>query len=155
MKKYEKIVGLIGLIFYALLIVISLFNYWLEKSNIAQEIDIYIYISVSRSARLIVYLDVYRKDFNFNSIFIIYNSLEISLAEERNNFGEQNKVLFRRNVNTKIFFLYSIDVSMILKIRVLFSLPDVRNDSFAILTVPKWIRLDVKQRNKRIISWKP
>lgn len=155
MKKYEKIVGLIGLIFYALLIVISLFNYWLEKSNIAQEIDIYIYISVSRSARLIVYLDVYRKDFNFNSIFIIYNSLEISLAEERNNFGEENKVLFRRNVNTKIFFLYSIDVSMILKIRVLFSLPDVRNDSFAILTVPKWIRLDVKQRNKRIISWKP
>lgn len=134
---------------------ISLFNYWLEKSNIAQEIDIYIYISVSRSARLIVYLDVYRKDFNFNSIFIIYNSLEISLAEERNNFGEQNKVLFQRNVNTKIFFLYSIDVSMILKIRVLFSLPDVRNDSFAILTVPKWIRLDVKQRNKRIISWKP
>lgn len=110
---------------------------------------------MSRSARLIVYLDVYRKDFNFNSIFIIYNSLEISLAEERNNFGEENKVLFRRNVNTKIFFLYSIDVSMILKIRVLFSLPDVRNDSFAILTVPKWIRLDVKQRNKRIISWKP
>lgn len=46
MKKYEKIVGLIGLIFYALLIVISLFNYWLKKSNIAQEIDIYIYIGV-------------------------------------------------------------------------------------------------------------